>query len=227
MEGDFIKIEKGEILGLDFLSWSVLVEVFIENEFNNLVLGYDGNEVVVGVKERNLRIFVFTEVGNNVTDGGGLGEGLNLSELDLVLSVFSDTGVLVDGEFIEWVESLLDHPLIRDELGEIVSDIIGENNDDILSLQIVLLAELDGGRENSSGGSSAEHTLTSDDSSGHGESHMVINLDPVVNNGSVEDSGNEIVADSLHQIGFISGVETLWEGEDRSVWVNSNDLAFW
>mmetsp|Transcript_3107 Transcript_3107/g.5223 ORF Transcript_3107/g.5223 Transcript_3107/m.5223 type:complete len:347 (+) Transcript_3107:325-1365(+) len=125
-------------------------------------------------------------------------------------------------------ESVLVHPVVVDELGDVVPDVVGaDDHAPLSSSDVVLLDVLDGGGHGSSRGASAQESLLLDHSSGVVESVLITDFNPVVNEGTVADTRNEVISDTfdlVHATGGLLLVEGLRLSEDGADGVNGDDL---
>jgi hypothetical protein len=114
---------------------------------------------------------------------------------------YSNLGVEPSGlvEVLRLKEAIVDHPIVGKELGHVVSDRVGHDDDDTRA-SWHLLADLDGSDHGGSTGASTEQALLADEATGHGEGRSVLALDPLVDESAIQDVGDEIVADSLDHV---------------------------
>ena len=118
------------------------------------------------------------------------------------------------------------HPIVVDELGDIVSHGIREENDNTLSFSNVeLLDDTDGSTHGATRGATNKHTLLSNEAASVIEGLLIVSLDPLVNVLSAKNSGNEIITDTLNLVRVDSFlVEVIRLSKDRTVGVNTDNL---
>lgn len=93
-------------------------------------------------------------------------------------------------------EAVLLHPSVIQELGHVVTDRVGQEDNAALAWS-QLLSSLDSGGHSSSGRASAKNTLLADHTAGHDERSLVLALDPLVNQVALQSLGDEVVTDTL------------------------------
>src|SRR4029079_5505079 len=117
-------------------------------------------------------------------------------------------------------EALLAHPAIVDELGHVVADRVGQDDDHALARGQVA-ADLERARHRGPRRAAAQEALLADQLARDHERVAIVGLDPAVDQAAVEHVGDEVVADALDLV----APDLARPGEDRALGVDADDLA--
>lgn len=180
------------------------------------VLGRDNGELVESValhQENGLT------AARGVGDGNG---GLEVEASNGGSAPLEVLGLLL-GDHGLVSEAVLLHPSVVQELGHVVTDRVGQEDNAALA-RSQFLGGLDSSSHSSSRRTSAKNTLLADHTAGHDERRLVLALDPLVNQVALQSLGDEVVADTLDLVTLSRGVERLGLSQDRSVGINTNNL---
>jgi len=197
------------------------------------LLGLNSSEEFVG--EKNSLDSLAINNGDNIStlikdfkgflDSQVLGERLNSGEVEFSSLLAVDLAFLVNQD-VGGEETLIDHPVVGQELVDIVSDGVRQyNNNSVVFVQVVLQSEVDSSNDSRTGRTTDQETFFSDESSGHGERFFIFSLDPFINVLTNAGVGDEIVTDTFNVIRGFDGVEGFREGQDGTVGVNTDALA--
>lgn len=120
------------------------------------------------------------------------------------------------------------HPVTVDELGDVVADIVRADNHATLALtDVVLFDVFHGAGHCRAGRTTAQEAFLADHFCRVLEGLLVSNFEPLINQGAVADSRNEVISDTLDLVLASFGllvVELRRLSKDRAVGVNADDL---
>jgi hypothetical protein len=168
-----------------------------------------------------------------VVGAGELGDAVLLQQVESILELVGD----VDGDDLAagqgpddvtdgadlpvgLKEAVLTHPGVLHELGHVVADRVGQESDDPGAGGEVaddLHRRMDGGAT----GATAEEAFLADELASGTEGVAVVALDPAVDEGAVEDVGDEVVADALDLV----AADFTGASEDGALGVDADDEA--
>ncbi|KAH3687349.1 hypothetical protein WICPIJ_001693, partial [Wickerhamomyces pijperi] len=137
------------------------------------------------------------------------------------------------GLLLAWLwlngEVVRGHPFVIDEFGQVGSDRVWEHNDNlvIFSQFWVFGTVSDTGTQGGPRGTTNQDTFFSDQSSGQVKGVLVIGLVPFVNQISVQHIWDEIITDTFNFVGLRGGVQSLWNSQDGTMRISTNDFDLW
>lgn len=120
------------------------------------------------------------------------------------------------------------HPVTVDELGDVVTDVVRADNDTALTFtDFVLFNVFHGTSHRRAGRTTAQEAFFADHLSRIFECFLVAYFEPLVNQGAIANSRNEIIPDTfylVHSAWRLLLVQLCRLGKNRAVWVNTNDF---
>lgn len=153
------------------------------------VLGRDNGELIEAVT-------LHQEDGLTAARGVGNGDGgLEVKASNGGSAPLKVLGLLLSDHGLVG-EAVLLHPSVVQELGHVVTNRIGQEDNAALA-RSQLLGCFDSSSHSSSGRTSAKNTLLADHTAGHDKRSLVLALDPLVNQVALQSLGDEVVADTL------------------------------
>lgn len=200
--------------GAELLGLNASKEFVGEKSALNSVSFNNGDNISSLVKD--LESFLDSQLVVIRLDGGEV-EFSSLLAVELAFLVNVDVGRK---------ETLIDHPVVAQELVDVVSDGVRQyNNNSVVLVQVVLQSVVNDGADSRSGRTTDQETFFSDESSGHGEGFFIVSLDPFINVLTNAGVGDEIVTDTFNVVRSLDLVEFFGLGQDGTVGVDTDALA--
>jgi len=180
------------------------------------VLGRDNGQLVESVALHQQ---------DGLTAAGGVGDSdgsLEVKASNGGTAPLEVLGLLLRGHGLV-SESVGLHPAVVQELGHVVTDRVGQQDNATLA-RSELLGGPNGSGDSGTGGSSAKNTLLADQTASHDEGLLVLALDPAVNQGAVQSLGDEVITDTLNLVTLSRGVQRLGLSENGTMGIDTNNL---
>jgi len=122
-------------------------------------------------------------------------------------------------------EVIVLHPLLREELGHVVTNGVRKDDDNTLTLgDIKLLNSADSSRHGGARRTTAQETLRADKATSHDEGLLILSLDPLIDERTVKNIRDEIITNTLNLVRAALSVKRLGLSKDGTVRINTNDL---